>query len=168
LSEKGKLSAMLAGIVQSDEFWSNILAMHSSQFVQEIYRYLLGRKADPKGLAVYSELINTTGSLAGALDALMCSREFRVLYARRKGLPDPAPWFERPCLVFLHIQKTAGTSIQNHLSDCFTKEELYREHANSLHTRAPGELAKFNIFAGHLITMHCGISPGRPYSYSPS
>ncbi|MGA2227357.1 MAG: sulfotransferase family 2 domain-containing protein, partial [Syntrophobacteraceae bacterium] len=57
--------------------------------------------------------------------------------------------FGEPCLVFLHIQKTAGTSMQNHLRDCFGQKEFYSEHSDSLYIHSPAELSTYDVFAGH-------------------
>ncbi len=148
ISEHGELSAVLARIAHSDQFWSEILGTRADQFVQEIYQCLLGRKPDPRGKAAYSSLISATGGLSGTLRALLNSGEFEKRVMKFRRLPNPSVRFGEPCPVFLHIQKTAGTSMQNHLRDCFG-ERLFSEHSDSLFQYAPGELSVYDAFAGH-------------------
>ena len=65
------------------------------------------------------------------------------------GWRTPAGRDDARCLVFLHIQKTAGTSIQNMLSDSYNTNEILREHDDTLSERSPQELARYSVFAGH-------------------
>ena len=149
LSGNRGLSAVLTDIIGTDEFMEKTMAGRSHQFVEEIYRCLLGRSPDPDGMAGYAQVLGATKSLSGVMSALLDSEEFAIYYNRRKNRLDPEAKFEEPCLVFLHIQKTAGTSIQNHLNDCFGHKEFYREHSDSLHIFSPAELSAYDVFAGH-------------------
>ena len=50
---------------------------------------------------------------------------------------------------FIHIQKTAGTSVQNMLCDALGATRTFREHRDSLHLRCAAELSRYKLFAGH-------------------
>lgn len=66
--------------------------------------------------------------------------------------PQPAPAydaFEQDAWVFLHAQKTGGTSLQNMLADTFGERNVYREKNDTLYRRSPAELAQYTVFAGH-------------------
>jgi hypothetical protein len=149
LAGKKAISAVLEDIIGSDEFMEKTVAGRSHQFVEEIYRCLLGRSPDQAGMARYAQVLGTTKSLGGVLSSIISSEEFAKCYERQKNWPDPEAKFEEPCLVFLHIQKTAGTSMQNHLDDCFGQKEFYREHSDSLYMFSPAELSTYDVFAGH-------------------
>ncbi len=66
--------------------------------------------------------------------------------------PQPAPAcdaYEQDAWVFIHAQKTGGTSLQNMLADTFGDRNVYRENADTLYRRSPAELAQYTVFAGH-------------------
>jgi len=149
MSKTEDISALLAELGVAKRSWAKLCSDHSGRLVQEAFKGLFDREPEDNALQEYSEKLNQTGDLAQLLATLIESREFSELRIKRRPVPNPARWFNNPCMVFLHIQKTAGTSIQNHLRDCFGKKQLFREHANTLHVHAPGELAKFNVYAGH-------------------
>ena len=50
--------------------------------------------------------------------------------------------------IFIHIQKTAGTSLQNMLREIYG-EKLYSEYADTLHGKPPCVLSEYECFAGH-------------------
>ncbi len=134
--------------------WEMTIARCASEFVAAAYNVLLGRPPDPAGLRIYTDLIekggwqNISASLSEVLSTLLMSDEFAGLQVKRKRWPNPAESYDEPSLIFLHIEKTAGTSIQNHLGGCFGRK-VFKEHGNSLHLHCPGELSRYSVFAGH-------------------
>ena len=66
--------------------------------------------------------------------------------------PQPALAYEaseQDAWVFIHVQKTGGTSLQQMLVNTFGNRHVYREHADTLYRRSPAELAQYTVFAGH-------------------
>jgi len=66
--------------------------------------------------------------------------------------PQAAPAsdaYEQEAWVFIHAQKTGGTSLQNMLAETFGDRTVYREHTDTLYRRSPAELAQYSVFAGH-------------------
>ncbi|MGA2228114.1 MAG: DUF4214 domain-containing protein, partial [Syntrophobacteraceae bacterium] len=104
LSGHRGLSAVLADIIGSDEFTDKTVAGRSHQFVEEIYRCLLGRSPDQAGMARYARVLGTTKGLGGILSSIIGSEEFAKRYDSLKDWPNPEAKFGEPCLVFLHIQ----------------------------------------------------------------
>lgn len=87
--------------------------------------------------------------LASVLANIVGSDEFTRSRPNLQGRPDPTDKYDTPCLVFLHIQKTAGTSIQNLLSDSYDRKNLFREHSDTLYKHSCGNLSTYSVFAGH-------------------
>jgi len=148
LAESHDLAPLLAEIARSDEHWEKLLAVRAQEIVEEIYRGLLHRNADLIGLQNYSKILTNPGGLTTILTGIINSDEFRRQRPRQDPL-DPSASYEAKTVVFLHIQKAAGTSVQGMLLDSFNKEIIYYEHGDSLYKFSPGELSAYSIFAGH-------------------
>lgn len=149
LARSGDLAGFLVDLARSDEFKQKTFAVLAPDLVRAAYRGLLGRDADPEGLAAYVANLTNRRDLASVLADIVHSEEFTRSRARLQKWPDPANTYNTPCLVFLHIQKTAGTSIQNMLRDSYGHEPIYGENADTLYKRSPGELSKYSVFSGH-------------------
>lgn len=52
-------------------------------------------------------------------------------------------------IVFLHLPKTAGTTIHNLLLQHFKAEELFPERLDQISTYKPEEIAKYRLFSAH-------------------
>src|SRR5258706_3804801 len=135
LSETHDMASALAGLSRSDEMWKQQLAVRAPQLVESMYQSLLEREADSLGLSTYSSTITELNGVGKVLSTIVGSVEF-IKQQQRLGV------------VFLHIQKTAGTSIQTMMRD-FLGKEFYGEHADSLNNHTPRKLSAFSAFSGH-------------------
>ncbi len=158
LSEKGDLPAILADIIGSKEFTEKIgasaptkkgIGFSSEELARQIFSGLLKREPDAGGLDSYAKLLQSPGGLETILSNVIESSEFASCYAKANSKVHPDTTYNKPCLVFIHIQKTAGTSVQHHLHDCFSEDELYRENADNIWALSPSQLSKYRAFAGH-------------------
>lgn len=158
LSEKGSLPAILADIVGSKEFAEKIgdstttekrCGFRTEELVRQIFLGLLRREPDQGGLDSYTKLMQSQDGLQTVLSNVVESSEFAACYAKANSKVHPEASYNNPCLVFIHIEKTAGTSVQYHLHDCFSEDELYRENADNIWALSPSQLSKYKIFAGH-------------------
>ena len=148
LTRKENLAEALACLIDSDEFRHRALGMLSPDLIQSFYQGVLGREADGNGLATYAARLSQHGDAGLIVSHLMNSQEFK----NKSVAPDrlAAPLIDGKCWVFLHIAKTAGTSVQNLLGSFYTPgDTLYREHADNLSKRDPADLARYEMFAGH-------------------
>ena len=68
---------------------------------------------------------------------------------------------EQDAWVFIHAQKTGGTSLQRMLADTFGDRQVYREHGDTLYRRSPAELARYTVFAGHFDYASVALIPRR-------
>jgi len=149
LSRTRRLDAFLADFVNSGEYWDKIVAKRAPMILRAIHKGVFGREPDPTVLEECSQLLGTSRDLAVVMAAMVRSEASSGSDPQLCKCPDPALRYDRPCFVFLHIPKTAGTSIQHHLKDCFADQRLYREHSDNLYRFSPGELSRYDVFAGH-------------------
>jgi hypothetical protein len=98
------------------------------------------RQPDTEGFLHWAAYLKKTGDISGLVSALVGSL--------LRQPPDHLA-YDRPALVFLHAEKTAGTSLQNMLIRSYGETAVYHEHADTLYCRSPRELAPYSVFAGH-------------------
>lgn len=128
--------------------------------VEYAYRLLLGRPPE-------NELAYEQGLAAGTLEALrrriMDSSEFaqrlraapphafaRLLLDRALKTEAPAEDAGPPRIVFLHIMKTAGTSLRSRLEQLAAGEPIWRREADGLPGSAdPATLRRYRVIMGH-------------------
>ena len=68
---------------------------------------------------------------------------------KRLSYPSPEDRFLERAIVFVHIQKTAGTTINEALVDSIGHLNLCPIRFNELHHYSPSELSRYNFFSGH-------------------
>ena len=74
---------------------------------------------------------------------------------------NPVDVIDRRIIIFIHIQKTAGTSITNLLEECSAPGKCCPERFNHLHLHSAAELADYELFAGHFDLFSTRYIPGR-------
>ena len=136
LAETHDLQPLLAAISGSEEYWKQQLAKQAPQLIQVICSSLLRRDANTSDLETYTKLMTNQNGLGDILTKIIASDEF----VNKKETKE--------AIVFLHVQKTGGTSLQNMLKDRF-KTALYSEHADTLHKHKAEALFAYTAFAGH-------------------
>jgi hypothetical protein len=52
-------------------------------------------------------------------------------------------------VIFLHAEKTGGTSIQAMLSKSLSADEIFCEHDDTMYWRSPSEINKYKVLCGH-------------------
>ena len=138
--------------------------------VEFAYRFLLGRP--PEGEKAY-EYGLSAGTVENLRRWIMDGPEFAKRLrrdspeARRRFMLDeqqsePAPPPEtvsegQPRIVFLHIMKTAGTSIRNSLEEIAGDEPIWRRDVDGL----PGEKSQQELLRYRVVMGHFGIHDAR-------
>ena len=125
------------------------VAALASDLVRSAFRGLLDRDPDPGALTRYSNQIRECGEISRTLHEIVRSKEFQEKSAALRTGPDPADTYQDPAWVFLHIQKTAGTSLFGMLWEAFQGEGVYTAVNDQLHLQTPAELSKYSLFTGH-------------------
>ena len=76
------LGEVLSDLVASDEHWRNGVAQRAEQLVDELYRTLLGREADIRGIESYSEYLRSARGFEVVAASLIRSEEFYRRFTR--------------------------------------------------------------------------------------
>src|SRR5947207_1247200 len=149
LKERGDLSCLLADIGASEEFWQHQVAHRAGDLVRAAYRSLLRREPEDAALTCYAEQLKEHKSLEQLLGAIGQSQERDTMLRKDGDWPHPARSYNETTWVFLHVEKTGGTSLQNMLLQSFGAARVYHEHNDSLHLHCPAQLSMYSVFAGH-------------------
>ncbi len=133
-------------------------AAPSREDVIQAYRLILGREAENEA-AIDAHMRFPT--VADLRDALIRSDEFAGKY--RTMHPDagdhPNLNRERRAVVFIHLQKTGGTSLRHLIGDNFLPERRCPIFEDKLHVLTLAELGRYDFFAGHFDISCLGLIP---------
>ena len=143
------LRELLSEVGHSREHWQLLLREHAEEIVTAIYRALLKRDPDGAGLEGHAAQLKAPDDLEALISAIGNSRERDTMLRKDGDWPHPARSYNETTWVFLHVEKTGGTSLQNMLLQSFGAAHVYHEHDDSLHLHSPAELSLYSVFAGH-------------------
>ena len=76
------LGEVLSDLTDSEEHWRNGVAQRAEQLVDELYRTLLGREADIRGIESYSEYLRSARGFEVVAASLIRSEEFYRRFTR--------------------------------------------------------------------------------------
>ena len=120
------------------------------KLVESMYRGILGRAADPAGQRQYSTALNKGGTLEDVLRGLVSSAEFSRLRLKGRRNADPKETYNRETVVFLHMLKTAGSSVNQLLASTFGDENICFRNSDTIFQLSAAELSTYTAIAGHL------------------
>jgi hypothetical protein len=151
VGQGGDYVAVFQALLESQEFVDKQFVRHNAEpLVRLMYAGLLQREPDTEGFLHWAAYLKKTGDIPGLVSAMAGSREAADCLNRNLLLQPPDHLaYDRPALVFLHAEKTAGTTLQHMLVRCYGETAVYHEHADTLYYRSPRELAPYSVFAGH-------------------
>ena len=136
----------------SEEYMSRqLVRQHADVLVRLTYAGLLEREPDPDGFIHWKSRLEETGDFPSIISGIAASQERQDVLSRilsREQVPSDDK-YDIPALIFLHAQKTAGTTLQNILVQVYGDAAVYHEHADTLYFRSPYQLAPYTVFAGH-------------------
>jgi hypothetical protein len=125
-----------------------LLAPPSRQDILNGFRLILGR--EPEDETVINAHL-AAPNLAEFRQALLLSHEFQDKYMALQPDPCGHPTLSvgRETLVFIHLQKTGGTSLQAMLACNFQAERRCPVREDKLHLLSVAELGHYDFFSGH-------------------
>lgn len=119
----------------------------SPEDVTAAFRDVLGREPESEAVVLrYGEQADRAALYRALLD---CPE---YLDRRRQEIADAASPFmqaKRPAVVFMHIPKTAGTSLHARLAAKFPAPLVCPERFDRLHAYSLAELNRYRLFSGH-------------------
>nr|WP_276322305.1 sulfotransferase family 2 domain-containing protein [Halomonas neptunia] len=158
-------------VVEHSESTSKLLTDNELSFilgrleVKAAFRYILGREPESEKTIQAYQSLPTTDLLR---DRLLISDEFALnltnefisgLLTKKRNKKIPFN-VDTPRVIFMHLPKTAGTSMHKILGDCFNSDEICPERWNNLWNYTLVELASYRLFSGHFDYEACRCIPG--------
>lgn len=127
---------------------NRLLEPPSREDVVQAYRLILGREPEDQK-AIDSHL--NVPTVAELRRVLLNSNEFqgkyKVMHPLTRDHPDLS--VRRDTLVFIHLEKTGGTSLRTMLEGQFPMDRICPVRDNNLHLLSAAELGRYDFFAGH-------------------
>jgi hypothetical protein len=124
-----------------------LLAPPNRDDIRQAYRLILGR--EPESEAVVDEQMKHS-SIAEFRVAALKSLEFRGQYrAICAEKPDPYWSISRRTLVFVHLEKTGGTTLRDLIAANFDADRIAPGPNNQIYSFPVAELGYYDFFAGH-------------------
>lgn len=131
---------------------SNAWELVVHHLITSIYKVLLNRHPEETAINYYGERIINSGAIDEVLSDVLTSAEFKAQYEDlqiRDMLNQEITVRESGgATIFLHVQKTGGTSLQNMLVEKFAPEHVFRRD-DILHLISTAETSKYDLFMGH-------------------
>jgi hypothetical protein len=124
------------------------------------FRYCLGR--NPEGDQIVAKFQQEYATYKELRHRLMSEPEFisrAMLFKNTASYLNPFERYYQPALVFVHIAKTGGTSLDHLISEHFAPESICPERFNNLHLYTAAELAAYNLFSGHFDLISTRLIP---------
>ncbi len=127
------------------------------------FTWILGR--EPSAEEIIAARRDYATRDAGVLEDfrrdLMASDEFRTRrLALRKACGPTLVELNQPRLVFVHIEKCAGTTLHAMLEPHFPADRICPERRDQLGDWTVNELARYSLFSGHFDLACCRSIPG--------
>ena len=136
----------------------------TGETVKEAYRHLLGRVPSESETALMVAHFSAGGidQTAELHDSIFRSEEFRCRRVNTYRWEQFHPLeLDSPRLVFVHIEKCAGTTLRMMLETQFSPSRICPERFDGLGNWTINELASYDLFAGHFNLSVTRSIPGR-------
>jgi hypothetical protein len=137
-----------SGDGKADRVRHRLLARPTQEDVLHGFRFILGREPEDEGAIEAHMKVATVAELR---EILLSSDEFSGKY--KFMFPDasehPIASIDRRTIVFIHLQKTGGTSLRSMLGKHFSDDRKCPVFEDKLHLLSIAELAQYDLFSGH-------------------
>jgi Sulfotransferase family len=150
---KSYLSGLMAGIQgrhteAAEQVEHRLHARPTREDVLHGFRLILGREPGDEGAINAHMLIPSVAELR---QVLLNSAEFQGKYKVMRPTIEahPSLSMERRTIVFIHLQKTGGTSLRVMLERQFPLDRRCPVLEDKLHLLSVAELGQYDFFAGH-------------------
>jgi len=115
--------------------------------IRQCYRLILGR--EPESDRTIDEQMQYPSVIAfrhATLKSIEFRGKYRAICAEK---PDPYWSSARQALIFIHLEKTGGTSLRDMLAAQFEEDRVCPGPNNPLYSFSVAELGDYDFFAGH-------------------
>lgn len=136
------------GSPKTDDLQHRLLERPSREDVLHGYRLILGREPEDEDAIRAHMQVATVAELRQIF--LSCAEfrgKYKVMHPEMRDHPSLS--LERPALLFIHLQKTGGTSLDAMLGQHFASDRRCPVREDKLHLLTVAELGGYDFFSGH-------------------
>lgn len=136
----------------------------AKKITQAVYIALLHRAPSITELEAAALQLIESKQLVKVIKSMRQSTETQLLNSlerNKKAINFQASFLSEEKIVFFHIPKTGGTTINAALLKNFRAEEVFNCYDNSISVNSSGTLARYRFFSGHFDLPNVTLIPGK-------
>jgi hypothetical protein len=137
------ISSIALGPGQDNKLSSEI----SKEIFTEICEHLLKRKLPSNEIEQSIPSIGKLSSFGDLIKVAISKYTQEEAHIKRRNSPSKIINPKR--IIFLHAEKTGGTSVQAMLAKSLNRKDIFCEHDDTLYWRTPSEIDQYKVLCGH-------------------
>ena len=141
------LSIVISSVASGRGHMGKIIRSKSPEIFIDFCSRLLKRSLTPHEIKQAGVQFGNSSHLGDLLEGAIA--KYYQEEAKIKRKISPIKGLKPKRVIFLHAEKTGGTSIQAMLSKTFSTDEIFCEHDDTIYWRSPSEINKYRVLCGH-------------------
>lgn len=147
LKEWDDLSLVISSIALGHGHEKKLISGRSKEIFTGLCEHLLKRKLLPNEI---EQSITSIGKLSSFSDLVKIAiSKYTQEEAQIKRRNSPSKIINPKRIIFLHAEKTGGTSVQAMLAQSLNIKDIFCEHDDTLYWRTPSEIDQYKVLCGH-------------------
>jgi hypothetical protein len=147
LKEWDDLSLVISSIASGKGHRDKLISESGNEIFTDLSEQLLKRKLQSNEI---EQAIISIGKLSSLRDlSKYAILKYTQEEAQIKRRHSPSKTINPTRVVFLHAEKTGGTSIQSMLAKSLPEKEIFCEHDDTVYWRTPSEINQYRVLCGH-------------------
>jgi len=141
------LSIVISSIASGREHLEKVMKLKAPDIYADFCARLLMRPLTAEEVEQATIQFENKSSFNATLDYVIY--KYNLEEAQIKRRISPTKKLKPKRVIFLHAEKTGGTSIQSMLSQSLSADEIFCEHDDTIYWRSPSEINKYRVLCGH-------------------
>jgi hypothetical protein len=141
------LTTIISNISSGRGHWEKLIGEKSQEIFNEVCEHLLQRKLTLHEIEQAAVRFTNDSTLGNILEAAI--RQYYKEEPQIKRRVSPIKKLNQKRIIFLHAEKTGGTTIQSMLSRSLPKNEILCEHDDTIYWRTHADINQYRVLCGH-------------------